>query len=90
MKQKCENLFIQIMNFYRNVYDPSNDEIERWLNEDETAAKLFVELTTEYENCGWQDIKEAPFDYGNERSGELLESLYQNAVSFFKKERTAP
>lgn len=82
-----DNLFIQTLFFYRNLSDPSNDKIERWLNTDAQAAKLFMEITTEYEACGWQDISEAPFNFENETTKRLMESFYQNAVAFFKKER---
>lgn len=84
---KRDNLFLQVMYFYRNVADPSNDKIERWLNEDAGAAKLFMELTTEYENCGWLEISVAPFNYENDLTKRLMEELYQNALAFFKKER---
>lgn len=84
---KRDRLFINVMYFYRNVSDPSNDKIEEWLNEDEEAAKLFTKLTAEYESCGWDDISTAPFNFENEVSKQLLEELYQNAVKFFKKER---
>lgn len=86
---KRDNLFIQTMFFYRNVSDPSNAKIERWLNEDGEAAKLFMQLTTEYESCGWQDISEVPFNYENEKAKELAEKFYQNAVAFFRKEKVA-
>lgn len=84
---KRDNLFLQVMFFYRNVSDPSDDKIERWMNEDQAAAKLFMQLTTEYESCGWQDISEAPFNYENDVTKKLMEELYQNALAFFKKER---
>ena len=86
---KRDKIFNQIMYFYRNVSDPSNDRIEEWMNKDQEAAKLFMQLTTEYESCGWQNIEEAPFNFENEKARELTEQLYQNAVSYFKKESVA-
>lgn len=86
---KRDNLFIQAMYFYRNVADKSNDRIEEWMNADQEAAALFMKLTTEYENCGWQNIEEMPFNLENDTTKELAEALYQNALKFFKKERVA-
>lgn len=84
---KRDNLFNQIMYFYRNVSDPSNDRIEEWMNGDQEAAALFMKLTTEYESCGWTNIEEAPFNFENEEAKRLTEALYKNALRHFKKER---
>lgn len=86
---KRDNMFIQTMYFYRNVSDKSNDRIEEWMNADQEAAALFMKLTTEYENGGWHNIEEMPFNFENETTKELTEALYQNALKFFKKERVA-
>lgn len=84
---KRDRLFINVMYFYRNIEDKSNERIEEWLDHDKDAAKLFMKLTTEYESCGWHDISIAPFNFENETSKRLLDELYVNAVEFFKKER---
>lgn len=87
---KRDNLFNQIMYFYRNVSDPSNDRIEEWMNGDQEAAALFMKLTTGYENCGWTKIEEAPFNFENEETKRLTEELYKNALRHFKKEAVTP
>ncbi|CEG23157.1 hypothetical protein BN1080_02101 [Planococcus massiliensis] len=83
---KRDNLFMQIMYFYRNISDASNEHIERWLNTDSEAASVFTELTAAYESCGWDDISKVPFNYENEETILLMEKLYQNGIRFFKKE----
>lgn len=82
---KRDELFIKIMYFYRGILDESNDHIESWLESDKEAATLFMKLTAEYEENGWLDISEAPFNYESNKSIEFMELLYQNAVAYFKK-----
>lgn len=82
---KRDELFVKIMYFYRGITDESNDYIENWLNTDNKAANLFTKLTAEYEENGWSDISEVPFNYESNKSIEYMELLYQNAVSHFKK-----
>lgn len=86
---KRDELFIKVMYYYRNICDQSNDQIEDWLNHDNDAATLFMKLTTAYEDEGWLDISEVPFNHSTVESEILLEALYQNAIAFFKKGRSA-
>ena len=82
---KRDDLFIKVMYFYRNIMDPSNNQIEEWLNSDETAASLFTKLTSIYEQEGWNDITAVPFNYETVESKHILEEFYQNAITHFRK-----
>lgn len=75
----------KIINFYVGIEQDMNGKINDWLNHDEDAIKMIMELTVELSNNGWSNVKTSIANYENETTDKLSQEIFNRAMAYFKK-----
>ncbi|MDU1838647.1 MAG: hypothetical protein E6780_03630 [Staphylococcus epidermidis] len=73
----------KIINFYVGIDQDMNKKINDWLNHDEVACTMIMQLCVELSKNGWMDPKEPTCNYEDINTFKFSTEIYKRAMSYF-------
>lgn len=75
----------KIINFYIGINQDMNVKINDWLNHDEDAARMIMDLTIKLADNGWSNVRDSIANFENEETDKLSQEIFNRAMTYFKK-----
>ncbi|WP_445505796.1 hypothetical protein [Niallia sp. 03091] len=75
----------KIINFYVGIDQDMNKKINDWLNHDEVACTMIMQLCVKLSKNGWKDPKEPTCNYEDYNTFQFSTKIYERAMSYFRR-----